>query len=108
MTVLHREPLTAIRVCEACGQPLRTQRGGIFMSPLKAAIWDLIAASGDVGASVGDIMRLPVWHRRKPVKPVTIRMHVLQLNDALADTAFRIVSIDRRYVIARIANGDGV
>lgn len=95
----------ALRLCEACGQPLRLQRGGIFMSPLKSAIWDCIAASGDHGASVADIMRLDVWRDRKPVKPVTARMHVHQINDALMTTQWRIVQIDRRYVLVRMTNG---
>jgi hypothetical protein len=101
MTVMRYSPMP-IRLCAACGQPLRTQRGGVFMSPLKAAIWDAIVVAGDVGLSTADLMRLPVWHRRKRVKPVTVRMHVLQINDVLAASPWRIVSIDRRYVIVKL------
>jgi len=103
MTVSHAMPRTTIRTCEACGQPLRMQRGGVFMSPLKAAIFDAIVAAGDIGVSTAELMRLDVWRDRKPVKPVTIRMHVLQTNDALCDSPWRIVALDRRYVLVKIA-----
>lgn len=86
-------------MCETCGQPLRTQRGGAFMSPLKAAIFDAIAMSGDYGVTTVDLMQLDVWRDRKPIKPVTIRAHIMQINDALASTSWRIATIYRRYVL---------
>lgn len=99
MTVLRHRPATAIRMCEMCGQPLRAQRGGVFLTSIKAALWDAIVTSGDYGISVAELQRLDVWHDRPRVKAVTVRMHIIQLNDALANTPWRIVSLDRRYVL---------
>ena len=99
MTVAHYPPLVAIRMCETCGQPLRTQRGGVFLSPLKAAIFDAVTMAGDYGVTVHDLMQLDVWRDRKPIKPVTIRAHIMQINDALASTQWRIGTIYRRYVL---------
>ena len=49
-----------------------------------------------------------VWRDRKPIKPVTIRMHILQINDALRAVKWRIVSLDNRYVLAHIVGAGDV
>lgn len=89
--------------CPHCGQPLREQRGGVFMTPLKVALFDAIAAGGDLGTNVAELGRLDIWRDRKPVKRDTIKAHVWQINEALALTPWRIVYFDKAYVLVRKA-----
>lgn len=96
--------MTILRNCRHCGQPLHGQRLGVYLPPLKAAIFDAIHAGGDLGASTEDLQQLAIWADRRTQKlpaAVTIRAHIWQINEFLAETDWRVRQInrDRRYVL---------
>jgi hypothetical protein len=80
--------------CSHCGQLMREQRAGIFLSPLKAAILDRIKAAGELGVSTDEIIA-DCYAGRRPVEVHTIKAHVWQINSLLASTEWAIRS-DRR------------
>jgi hypothetical protein len=83
-----------VDVCQACGQPVRFVRCGIRLPAHKAAIFDMINRAGDLGISSEEITR-ELYGDRRPVSKYTIKAHVWQINEPLADTGYCIVS-DRR------------
>jgi hypothetical protein len=85
-------------LCERCGRALRN---GVWMPPTKAAIFDRVASAADIGVTTADLLRLPVFADR-PVTSVAIKSHVWQLNEILQKLHYRVVSIDRRYVLVTL------
>ncbi len=67
---------------------------------MKAQIFDLIAAAGCVGVSSHSIIG-SLYFDRRPVIASTIKSHVDQINDLLAETDVRIISNRRRWFIYR-------
>ena len=97
------------RNCDSCGQPLRSHRHGAFLPPLKAAILDAIETTRDFGVTSAELARLDEFRDRPlPAARNNIRVHIGQINELLAEyeSDRRIVSIDRRYVLVRLAHGD--
>jgi hypothetical protein len=80
-------------VCKLCGAPLRPQRVGVAMTPLKARIFDVVKRAGECGISTADL-RMVLGHR---VSNITLRAHIWQINEILADTDYRIRSHYRMY-----------
>jgi hypothetical protein len=70
------------------------------MPKLKANIFDLIKAGGDVGVTSEDIWKLAYEGRRR-VRLTCIKSHVAQINDLLVETDSRIVSDGRRWFLVR-------
>jgi len=58
------------------------------MSPLKARVFDLIRRAGSGGISARDIHRIAFADRRASL--MTVRAHVWQINEAIAETGYRI------------------
>lgn len=83
-----------MELCQSCGQPVRFLRCGIRLTALKAAIFDLIKRAGDLGITSEEITR-ELYGDRRPVGKYTIKAHVWQINEVLAETDYAIVS-DRR------------
>jgi hypothetical protein len=50
-------------VCKLCGAPLRQERLGVAMTPLKARIFDAVKRSGHVGISGDDLYVLTLRER---------------------------------------------
>jgi hypothetical protein len=73
---------------------------GIRLPRLKADILRTIRSAGDVGVDNAELLNAAYSGRTRP-QPTAIKSHVNQLNDLLAETDFRIISIDRRWVLAR-------
>lgn len=91
-------------VCEACGSPKRLRRNGIYLTPLKATLYDAIERSRQHGRSTKELLQIDAWRDRKP-SPRGLKSHIWQINDALEDTGARIVSIERRYVLVKVPVG---
>lgn len=92
-----------IRSCQTCGQPLRFERAGVYLPPIKAAIFDAVAAAGDIGVSLEELQHLELWRDRRPGYPPGtngMRAHVWQINNQyLIETDVHIHRVDQRYVL---------
>src|SRR5262245_13180419 len=80
------------RNCEACGQPLRHERLGVWLTPLKAEIFDKIKAAGAEGISTEAILASEIYRDRKHVSRKTLHAHVFQMNELLLDGDWEITS----------------
>jgi DNA-binding winged helix-turn-helix (wHTH) protein len=74
--------------CPRCHQPIRHERFGIYLPPRKARIMDVIAAAGDIGIGVEELI-YAVWGD-VPRTPQTLKSHICQLNDALENSGVSI------------------
>jgi hypothetical protein len=72
------------------------------MPALKAAIFNAVKAAGDVGASSIELLA-EIYTDKRPPQRETIKVHICQINELLDETRFRIVSIDRRWVMRKVA-----
>jgi hypothetical protein len=69
--------------CPQCHQPMAEVRNGVRLPSLKARIYDVVRRAGIRGILLDDINAI-VFDGH--ANPVTIRNHIRQLNDLLADT----------------------
>jgi hypothetical protein len=85
---LHRgrEP----RVCPRCGQTLPERRLGIPLSALKARIFDLVQRAGADGIDGRDLFDLAYAGREKIPQRDSLKAHIIQINDAIEETGWRI------------------
>jgi hypothetical protein len=81
---------------------MRHQRCGIRLPPMKAQIFDLIHHARDEGISTVELMR-ELYADRKAPSRFTIKAHVWQINEVLAETRYAIVSDRRRWFLRRKA-----
>lgn len=80
------------RVCSQCGQPMRALRVGVYLPPVKAAIFDAVKAAGPLGITSREI----VAQTETRARPAGFRAHMWQLeNWYLDETDWRIVSDGR-------------
>lgn len=79
--------MTANNLCPHCRQRLPEIREGVRLSPLKARIFDAIKRARYEGITVEDINAICYDGR---AQPVTIRAHIFQINECLADTSVQI------------------
>jgi DNA-binding response OmpR family regulator len=80
--------------CKACGQPLPDIRAGVRLTPLKARIFDAIKRAGPDGISADDLFALVYSARERRASRRTLKAHVWQINDQLADAGqYRIVGV---------------
>jgi hypothetical protein len=73
--------------CRSCGQPLPEMRLGVPMTALKARIFDIVRRAGPDGTAAGDLKAI----LGRPIEDVTIKVHVHQINELIADSEHRIV-----------------
>jgi hypothetical protein len=78
-------------LCPYCHQPLFAVREGVRLTPLKAAIFDAVKASGEEGVTSYSIIST-VYERRPHPSVRAIKSHVFQINELLADAGYRIRS----------------
>jgi hypothetical protein len=71
-------------------------RCGIRLPVLKAAIFDVIRAAGDIGASKDEILDRAYADRRRP-SPESVKSHINQLNDMLVETDVVIIADSKRF-----------
>src|SRR5262245_21547877 len=96
--------------CAHCGQLLTTERVGVQLTVLKAAIFDQIRAAGPFGISTTEIICSELYRDRQPYRGRRalgengIKSHVWQINEKLEETPWIIVS-DRRRWFLRGRNG---
>ena len=77
-----------------------TERFGIRLPRLKAAILDYIKRAGDVGATATEVIG-DCYLDRRPVKPSVVKSHANQINDLLVGTDWRLRSDGRRWFLRR-------
>jgi hypothetical protein len=88
--------------CPQCHQPIAIERLGVRLTPLKAAIFDRIRRAGDVGVSSTELVG-ELYDNR--VTGNTIKAHVWQINQVLAETAHVIRSDGRVWFLRRRGRG---
>jgi hypothetical protein len=88
----------ATDLCPSCGQSTRYVRFGILLPRVKCEIVDAIKAAGDLGISTKDILH-KLYRERQPVLASTIKAHVWQINEKLAETKYSIISDRRRWFL---------
>jgi hypothetical protein len=74
-----------------CHQPIRHERVGVPMPPLKCLIFDTVLTAGDIGISSVEV-RDRVYGTTDR-HPGGIRVHVGQINELLIGSGYRIVSV---------------
>lgn len=78
-----------MKCCPCCGQPLPEKRLGVRMTPLKARIFDLVKYAGDQGILTAELQARVFI---KGQSPETLKAHIWQINDMIADEGYRIKS----------------
>jgi hypothetical protein len=86
--------------CPMCRQRVAAERLGVRLSPLKAAIVDMVRASGNVGITSVEIIA-ELYVDRRPVLATAIKAHIWQINDLLECTDWQIYSDRRRWFLGR-------
>jgi hypothetical protein len=74
--------------CPRCHQPIRRERFGVYLPELKGRIVDAIAAAGDLGIGVDDLIAT-VWGTGGS-NANTVKSHIQQLNERFADSGVQI------------------
>lgn len=74
-------------ICSHCGQPLPEKRLGVRLTPLKARIFDLVKRAGPAGIFSDDLLAMVFPKGRKRG---TLKSHIWQINELIADEGYRI------------------
>lgn len=74
--------------CPHCHQHISSQRAGVVMSPLKAALFDYLKSAGDVGTSAHELVD---GFFQGSVSRNCASQHLKQLDDLLQETSYEIV-----------------
>lgn len=83
----------AAEKCPHCGAVLKFNRVGIRLTPIKARLFDLIKASGDIGTSLTELASTVYPQASSPSRYVdSVKSHINQMNDILVETEYRIVA----------------
>jgi hypothetical protein len=82
--------MTAGRHCPYCGHEMPEIRLGVRLPALKARIFDLIQRGGRDGIDRRDLLGIINTDREKPICHSTLKAHLFQINELLADTGYRI------------------
>jgi hypothetical protein len=80
------------RCCHYCGQLLPEMRLGVRLTALKARIFDIVVRAGECGVSGEDLHAIVYQDEDKKPARESIKSHVVQINDLLEDTGYRIRS----------------
>lgn len=85
--------------CPRCRQPIRYERFGIYLPKRKSRIVDAIAAAGEVGINVTDLITA-AWGA-DGAKPHCVNAHVRQINAMLDGSGVRIHRDQAQYYLTR-------
>ncbi len=80
--------------------PLREERLGVRLTPLKARILDTIKRAGDTGIHSDDLYGI-AFQDRQQRSMETLKSHIHQINDLLVLTDWRVRQIDKKYRLVR-------
>jgi hypothetical protein len=83
--------LEYLRRCPYCRQVLPEFRLGTRMSELKARIFDAVLRTGKEGIGSEDLFAIAYAGHAKG-QPRTLKAHIQQINEAIEDSGYRIVS----------------
>jgi hypothetical protein len=86
-------------LCPKCHQPIKHERLGVRLTALKAGIFDAIKTAGDVGLSCEELAQSGLWRdspRSSPPTKNTVRSHIVQINEELDGSGWRIVGDHHR------------
>jgi hypothetical protein len=86
--------------CPFCRRPLQEARFGFGWPVVKAAILDVLASRGELGASAEEILNEAYCGRRRP-DLATIKAHIWQIRDRLDTEGLdvRIVRDGHRWIL---------
>jgi hypothetical protein len=87
------------RCCAHCGQALPETRLGARLTPLKARIFDIITRAGVDGISASDLFDIVFAEGQSRE---TLKAHIWQINDLIADEGYRIKGRDSYYALVRV------
>ena len=76
-------------ICTHCGQALPEMRLGVRLTPLKARIFDLIKRAGPAGV-FSDELHVMIFSKGRSKE--TLKAHIWQINELIADEGYRIKS----------------
>jgi hypothetical protein len=82
--------------CPHCHQPIRQERAGVHLGPVKVHIFDALKAAGDIGVSAEELIHQLAHEGMGAKSRHTIKAHIYQLNELLAGTDCRVASDGRR------------
>lgn len=85
--------------CPHCGNLSRAARAGVYMTPIRAAIFDAIKRTGMEGAAPDEL-----YARIYPdggVGRQAVKAHVWQIRQLLVETEWEIVGSNRYYLVPR-------
>jgi hypothetical protein len=88
--------------CQSCGQALPEKRLGIRLTAFKARLFDLVRRAGIDGISSDDL-----WSLLYPDgggSRETLKAHIWQINELIADEGYRIEGRDSFYRLVNIRN----
>ena len=91
----------AVMFCSACHQPIVEAREGVRLPALKVHVFDVVRRAGIDGVTIDDINA--IVYGDHPASPETIRNHISQINEALAETGVRIRGLSTPKGYYRIA-----
>jgi hypothetical protein len=74
--------------CDRCGQALPEMRLGVRLTPFKARLFDLVRRGGIDGIHSNDLYSL--LYRERGSSRHTLKAHVWQINELIADEGYRI------------------
>ena len=87
--------------CPHCHQIIGTLRFRVRLPQLKAALVNQIKVAVDLGVSTAELINSDLYRDRRAIRPTTIKAHVLQINDLLSNSGWRIASDHGRWLLVR-------
>ena len=89
--------------CPLCDSILRPERCGVRFSQLKSRIIDLVTKAGPTGIPAQDLFDIAfkgrVGNFGGALSPLTLKVHISQINEMLLGTDWRIRSRNNAYVL---------
>lgn len=77
-------------ICPNCRQPIRYARVGVQLSNIKARLFDMLHAAGDIGVSLDEMRNTLVVEGKSHCTPHSVKSHISQMRDVLADAGWAI------------------
>jgi hypothetical protein len=87
--------------CHECGQELSEIRLDVRLTPLKVRLFDVIKRAAAGGIISEDLFEIVIADRGD-ITISNLKSHIWQINNAIKDTGFRIMSRDRHWILTKV------